>query len=154
MEQENPLSRQENRRSAAFERVDEIVAKVKSLNLPEDSYVVFGSGPLVVARIRAARDIDLLVSEELLERLRLDGWEEVYKEPGDTPLTHDVFEAHANWNFSPYSPTLAHLLSTATRVEGVPFASLEEVRKWKAASGRPNDIEDIRLIDQHMRNST
>ena len=129
---------------------EEIIAKVKTLNLPKDSYVVFGSCPLALAGIRKANDIDLLVSKELSAKFKEDGWKELEKSPNDKPLIYDVFEAHDRWNFSSYSPTLQDLLATATVEEGVPFASLEEVRKWKVSSGRPKDIVDISLIDKYL----
>ena len=131
---------------------EEIIAKVKTLNLPKNSYVVFGSCPLAVAGIREANDIDLLVSKDIFEKLRKDGWKERYKNPDDIPIVHDVFEAHKSWGFSSSSPTLKHLLSGATIVNNVPFASLEEVRKWKVESTRPKDLIDIELIDTYLAN--
>ena len=132
---------------------EKIITKVKTLNLPKGSYVVFGSCPLAVVHIREANDIDLLVSEEVFIKLREAGWQELHKSPHDIPLVHDVFEAHDNWNFSSYrpSPTLSQLLASAKVVDGIPFASLEEVRKWKVASHRPKDIVDIALIDAYLQ---
>lgn len=130
---------------------EEIIAKVKTLHLPKGSYVVFGSCPLAAARIREANDVDLLVSKEIFARLKQAGWQELHKSSNDIPLTHDVFEAHDNWNFSSYGPTLRQLLVSATVIDDVPFASLEEVRKWKVASGRPKDVVDIELIDKHLQ---
>src|SRR5439155_2393926 len=121
---------------------DEIIRKVKELGLPKGSYVVFGSCPMAVAGIREAGDIDLLVLKEVFTKLRTAGWSEVIKSPNDKPLMFEDFEAHSNWGFSSYKPTLKHLLSTATIIDGIPFASLQEVRKWKAVSGRPKDIID------------
>jgi hypothetical protein len=132
---------------------DENKSKIKELNFSKDSYIVFGGCPLAIVGIREAKDIDLLVSKALFEWLRKIGWQELYKAPGDVPLTHGVFEAHDNWNFSPYSPTLEHLLASAMMVEGIPFASLEEVRKWKMMSGRPNDRIDMECIDAYMERS-
>lgn len=129
---------------------EEIIVKVRALNLPSDSYVVFGSCPLALAGIREAQDIDLLVSEKLFAELKRAGWKELEKSPDDKPLTNDVFEAHPNWNFSSYRPTLKQLLESADMVERVPFASLTEVRKWKVASGRPKDDIDVELIDKHL----
>ncbi|MBI4084908.1 MAG: hypothetical protein HY432_00090 [Candidatus Liptonbacteria bacterium] len=130
---------------------EEIIKKVKTLNLPKDSYVVFGSCPLAIAGIREAQDIDLLVSKETFLRLRKLGWKELIKGSNDKPLTNDVFEIHDNWNFSSYNPTLERLLSNATLVQDIPFASLEEVKKWKAASGRPKDLVDVELIDKYFQ---
>ena len=129
---------------------NDIIEKVKGLNLPEGSYIVFGSCPLATAGIREANDIDLLVTDETLERLISEAWQRVDKGQNDNPYVHDVFEAHTKWDFSSYQPTLQELLKTATVIEGVPFASLEEVRKWKVSSGRPKDFADIELIDQYL----
>ncbi len=106
---------------------------------------------MAVAGLREANDIDMLVSSAVLRSLRAAGWIQVDKGEKDKPLTHDIFEAHENWDFSTYSPTLAQLLATADVVEGVPFASLAEVRKWKAAWGRPKDLRDVALIDAYLR---
>ena len=112
-----------------------------------DFLIIYGS---IVYSPKEANDIDLLVSEEVYAKLRQKGWQELHKSPNDIPLVQDVFEAHENWNFSPYSPTLEHLLGTVTVIDGVPFASLQEVRKWKAASGRSKDLADIELIDRYL----
>jgi len=130
--------------------VTEIIAKVKSLNLPTNSYIVFGSCPLAAAELREANDIDLFVSKELFKNLGQSGWQELQKSADNKPLVYDVFEAHPNWNFSSYKPTLQQLLATADLIDGIPFASLQEVRKWKASSGRPKDLEDIKLIDKFI----
>src|SRR3989344_3543000 len=128
---------------------EDIVTKVRALGLPKDSYIVFGSCPLAAVGIRESNDIDMLVSEQVYEQLRNDGWQQLDKGPRDKPLVHDVFEAHTNWDFSSYSPTLDELLANAMDIEGVPFASIEDVRKWKVASGRPKDLVDIGLIDEY-----
>ena len=128
----------------------EVIAKVKSLNLPDGSYIVYGSAPLVVLGIRDVNDIDLLVSEKVYNQLEKKGWKKVYKGPKDEPLTHDVFDVHKNWEFSGYSPNLSELLSRAIEVEGVAFASLDDVRKWKADWGRDKDLADIKLIDDYL----
>ncbi|HMS50164.1 MAG TPA: hypothetical protein PKA02_01840 [Candidatus Saccharibacteria bacterium] len=127
-----------------------ILRRVKELDLPKGEYIVFGSCPMALAEIRESSDVDLLVSKELFSTLEKSGWKILNKGPGDKPLTSDIFEAHYAWNFSSYTPTLEGLLSTATIVEGIPFASLEEVRKWKQSSGRPKDLVDIKLIDNYL----
>jgi hypothetical protein len=125
----------------------EIIAKVKTLNLPNGSYIVFGSCPLAVAGIREANDIDMLVTEAVSNSLKQKGWQQIDKGKNDKPLVYDVFEVHKSWSFSSYNPTLEHLLKTATFVDGIPFASLEEVRRWKLASGRAKHLKDVKLID-------
>ena len=128
----------------------EIVEKVKALNLPTGSYVVFGSCPLAAAGLREAHDVDMLVSDDVIRELERRGWQQVDKGKDDKPLTYDVFEAHNSWSFSTYNPTLHQLLDNADVFEGIPFASLADVRKWKVASGRPKDFKDIELIDNFL----
>lgn len=127
-----------------------IIKKVKELGLPEGSFVVFGSCPMALADIRESSDIDMLVTLEVFDGLSKAGWKLIDKGGNDNPLALGDFEAHKNWNFTSYKPTLEHLLSTATVVDGVPFASLHEVRKWKKSSGRPKDLVDIQLIDNFL----
>lgn len=129
---------------------DEIVTKVKSLNLPMGSYIVFGSCPMTAAGLREANDIDLLVSEEVFAKLQKAGWQILDKGSNDNPVVSGVFEAHPHWNFSSYKPTLKHLLTSADSIDGIPFASLKEVREWKVSSGRPKDLADIKLIDKYL----
>ena len=128
----------------------EVIAKVKELGLPAGSYVVYGAAPMAVAGLREANDIDFLVTPEVIEMLKSRGWQQVHKGPGDEPYESGIYEAHPNWNFSTYAPTLEHLLETADVVEGIPFAALEEVRKWKSAWGRPKDMIDVALIDGYL----
>ncbi len=128
----------------------EIVDKVKELDLPQGSYVVYGAAPMAAAGLRKANDIDFLVTPDLLDELRQRGWKQVNKGPDDKPYELGIFEAHANWDFSTYAPTLNDLLKTATIIDGVPFAHLSEVRKWKLAWGRPKDMADIQLIDTYL----
>ncbi|HEY4493714.1 MAG TPA: hypothetical protein VJB98_03790 [Candidatus Paceibacterota bacterium] len=131
----------------------EVIAKVKALNLPGGSYVVFGGGPLAAVGLREVNDIDMYVTPDVWKRMKLEGWKELDKGGKDVPLVHDCFEMHTNWDFSSYNPTLAHLLETAIVVDGVAFAALEEVRKWKLAYNRSKDHTDIVLIDKYLQRS-
>ncbi len=130
----------------------EIIKKVKLLNLPKNSYVVYGSAPMAIVGIREANDIDLFVSTKLLNNLKNKGWKKLYKGPKDNPIVKNEFEAHDNWEFSKYSPTLKHLLANATFIEGIPFASLDEVKKWKMESKDPKFKKDVELINKYLEN--
>ncbi len=132
---------------------DEIISAVKKLDLPEGEFIVFGSCPMAAAGIRESSDIDLLVTSKVLKDLEQAGWKRLVKAENDAPLTFGDFEAHDQWSFTSYKPTLSQLLATADIIDGVPFASLAEVRKWKQSSGRPKDLKDIELIDSYVTKS-
>lgn len=125
----------------------EIIQEITSLNLPQGSYVVYGSAPLAICGLREASDIDLLISEELFETLQHQGWTRVERSNNDKVLQKGNCEAFVYWGGSSYNPTLEQLLKTAHVVEGIPFASLEEVRTWKKARAKEKDLVDIALID-------
>ena len=106
--------------------------------------------PYASVVIREANDIDMFVTTDVLQTLKQRGWLRVYKGPRDEPYTYDVYEAHDTWNFSPYSPSLEHLLETADVIDGIPFASLKEVRKWKSESVGAKNLNDVELIDKYI----
>lgn len=130
---------------------EEIISKVKSLALPEGSFVVFGAGPLAAAGIREANDIDMYVTPEVIEQKKALGWQLLDKGGRDIPLVHDCFELHTNWDFGHgYDPAFVDILARATVIDGVPFASLADVREWKVVAGRPKDLIDIELMDKYL----
>lgn len=127
----------------------DIITKMKELDLPQGSFIVVGSGPLAVVRIRETQDIDLLVSPHLRAQLAAAGWKVMRKANNDRLLSWDIFEADDSFSIGNYRPTLAELLSRALVVEGIPFASLQDVRAWKTAAGRPKDLADLALLNEY-----
>jgi hypothetical protein len=130
--------------------LNEIISEVKALGLPEGEYVLCGSCPLTAAGIRETQDIDLFISDRLHDELVARGWKDIPKEGHDRPLTFGHFDAHTDWHIGSYDPSLEEMLATATVIDGVPFAALEEVKKWKSQHQRPKDLADIELIDAYL----
>ena len=129
-----------------------LIDEVKKLNLPIGQYIVFGSGPLQIHGIRETRDIDLLVLPVLYDQLKNDGWEEKSWEtpPPGRYLYRDNVEVGDNWDYGEYNPDPKWLIENAEIIEGIPFAPLEEVLKWKKAFGREKDKKDIELINNFL----
>lgn len=133
----------------------DFIRKVKALNLPSGEYVVFGGGPFVVHGIRETRDIDLFVTSRLYEALRAKGWkEEDWDLIEGQFLSHGICQADDTWNYGTYNPTPEELIERADMIDGVPFAPLVDVLRWKEefwkAFGRPKDLADIELIRGYM----
>jgi hypothetical protein len=131
----------------------DIFQQVKALGLPLGQYVVFGSGPLAARSIRATSDVDLFTTTALYDQLRADGWQEVEKpvEAGGLYLAHGIYEADDKWRYGAYDPRPEDIIEAADTIDGVPFAPLLEVLKWKRAFGRPKDAADVQLIERFMR---
>ncbi len=131
----------------------DIFAEVKRLNLPLGQYVVFGAGPLAAHGVRETTDVDLFVTPTLYQALKADGWEEkeLTNPPGGVCLFRGIYEADDTWHYGDYDPKPEELIQAAEVIEGVPFAPLVEVLKWKRAFGRPKDVADVGLIERHLR---
>lgn len=120
--------------------------------MPFGQYVVFGSGPLAAHGIRLTSDVDLFVTTTLYETLKAEGWDEkeLNTPAGGLYLSRGIYEAVDTWDYGTYNPAPEVLIATADVIGGVPFAPLTDVLRWKAASGRPKDVADIALIQNHL----
>lgn len=133
-------------------KLEAVIRTVKSLQLPQGSYIVYGSGPLALHGIRDVNDVDMLVSKAIKAKLKASGWEQINKGPNDNPVVNKDVEAHDSWSFCEYNPTLNELLSRADMHEGIAFASLEDVLRWKLASpASSKNKKDIESIKQKLR---
>lgn len=128
----------------------QLLADVRALELPDGEYVVFGSGPLVVRGLREGADIDLVVTPDLFERLRGDGWEVCTRPDGGETLTRGDLDVMCRLDFPGYRRDVRALIARAERIDGVPFLPLDELRTFKVALGRPKDHVDLDLIDRAL----
>ena len=121
---------------------------LRSLSLPYGEYAVFGSGPLIVRGIiDASNDLDVVCRGAAWERACALG-EMV------TLVEHDVEVASfldgaitvgASWVYGDVD--IDELIDTADVIDGLPFARLEYVMRYKRIAGRPKDLEHLRLMD-------
>lgn len=133
-----------------------VLERVKSLNLPEGQYVVAGSAIMAMHGLKETKDIDIVVSQEIFDSYSKDDtWEKVpytYEDRlGKIWLKKDEFELYIHVNYGEqFRPTLGDLLSKAEYFDGVPFICLEDLLKFKKAYNRPKDQNDIRLIEEYL----
>lgn len=123
-----------------------IAKKVQDLNLPENSFIVVGSGILSALGIRESQDIDLIVSVDVFDTLKKQGWD-VGNWPDQVSLTKEVFDVGTQWS----GLTVKELLVNATIIDDIPFLSLSDLRAWKLLKARPKDISDVALIDTYLK---
>ncbi len=128
-----------------------IIQKIKELNLPNDQYVVIGSGTMAVLGIREANDIDISVKEELFDKLKETGeWEE-FEKYGRPFLKKDVFDINKHLGWEKYSITIQEANKSALFIEGIPFMNLDELINFKDAMAREKDFKDIELIKEYLK---
>lgn len=129
----------------------EVIKYTKKLGLPLGSYIVFGGCPLAAFGIRETEDIDIVAIPEVFNNLRNTGkWVEKKTERGNIFLSKGLYEVGTVWDYGEYNPDIQKLIKRAVVFEGVPFAPLEDVLKWKKAFGRPKDLKDLKLIDSYL----
>jgi predicted nucleic acid-binding protein len=130
---------------------DNIILRVKKLDLPEGQYMVTGSAILQILGIRAAQDIDLLVSPELFKELKEKrGWPVHPKYPSSIDNEDKTAGAKQSLDFMKQNYTLDEALKLAYWYEGIPFMGLELLIDAKTQLGREKDLKDIELIKEYL----
>lgn len=130
---------------------DNVSDEIKSLNFPLGKYVVVGSAVLAAHNIRAARDIDIVVTPDLYEKCKHDGWETHWHTTGQRYALHkENVEVYLDVNCNPFNPTTAELIERADIIDGIPFISLIDLLQFKRAYGRLKDKPDVKLIERYL----
>lgn len=127
-----------------------VFKEIRELNLPFGQYVVVGGAIMAAHGIKDTQDVDLVVTEDLFEKLKQRGWKEHKRPNGEPGLEYKVFEAYLDVNCGNHNPKTEDLIAGAEIINGVPFISLEELIKFKKEYARPKDLEHIKTIEQHL----
>jgi hypothetical protein len=130
------------------------IEELTGLNLPSGQYAIFGSGPLAIRNLRDAGDIDIIVTQELWEKLAKTHPQTV-KETIKGPVTSiniGHLEIYRDW--LNLTPKIKELIETADIINNLPFVKLEYVIEWKTYMGRDKDKNDLKLIKTHLNSKT
>ena len=131
----------------------DIISRIKSLNLPIGKYVVFGSSVMEVHGIRKARDIDLIVDEDLYKELQGRGWERYWffkRVFTCKALKKDRNEAFSNIKWKNYQVENEELFKNAEIIDGVPFMQPKEYLRYKRCLPREKDKRDVKLLEEYL----
>ncbi|OGC62470.1 hypothetical protein A2890_00575 [candidate division WWE3 bacterium RIFCSPLOWO2_01_FULL_53_14] len=130
----------------------DIFTRVKKFKLPAGQYAVFGSALLDVWGLRKAADLDIIVTPELYQKLKEEGWKErqahgfpmLVKEDANITTVQD------KPTDGDYNPDRLQLIKEAIKIKGIPFVKVEEVIACKKAYNRPKDLQDIKLLEDYL----
>jgi len=128
------------------------IEELKALNLPAGQYAIFGSGPLAIRNLRDAGDIDLVVTQELWDKLA-QKYPLTKKETIKGPVTSiniGHLEIYRDW--LNLTPKVKEMIDTADIINDLPFVKLEYVIEWKTFMGRDKDKNDLKLIEEYLKN--
>lgn len=129
-------------------KFQELLERLKGLNLPPDQFALFGSGPMAVRGLREPGDFDVLASPTLFAELSKKHLVEQSWHGGKIKgiaKDIDIYDATA----API-PTV-ELLERAEVFDGVRYVTLEDVIVAKRAQGREKDLKDIQIIEEYLQ---
>lgn len=135
----------------------DIVSRVKALNLPLGEYLVFGSGVMEVHGIRPAKDVDLLITDELYRQLRKQGWRRKWNHKRVLTckaLIKDDSEAFTNLYWKAYQFHTKDLIAQAEMIDGLPFMSLKDYLFYKTHLPRAKDKQDVILMRDYLNHQS
>lgn len=113
-----------------------------------------GSGAMDILGIREANDVDLVVSPEIYEKLKQEGWLEKFLDDGMSTLESDLYEIFLSWDEKDNRPNLKDLLNGAHIIEGVSFVDIKRLLDWKKRRKLDKDLKDIELIQEYLKKSS
>jgi len=130
----------------------DIFTRVKKFKLPVGQYAVFGSSLLDAWGLRKAVDLDIIVTPELYQKLKEEGWEEHQAHGFPMLVKNDanVTTVQDKPTDGDYNPDRMQLIKEANKIKGIPFVRVEEVIACKKAYNRPKDWQDIKLLEDYL----
>jgi hypothetical protein len=130
----------------------EIFKRIEKFNLPKGQYAVFGSALLDVWGLRHANDLDIIVTPELFEQLKKEGWEEKQGNGFSilSKMDADVTTVQNRPTDGNYNPDRLQLIREAIEINGIPFVRVEEVIACKTAYNREKDLKDIKMLKEYL----
>lgn len=122
-----------------------ILDEFNKIDIPLKKYAIFGSGPMAIRDMRECRDLDLVVTDELYQKL-LQEYPET--KPGNICIGKyiEVWSEKESLIDNP-----RHAIEHSDLIQGYKFITLTDLIKWKRKMGRPKDKKDIKLIKQFVK---
>jgi hypothetical protein len=129
-----------------------IFEEIHNLNFSAESYVVIGGAAMAARSIKETNDIDIVVTPDVFEFCKQNGWEYHSRPNGKPGLSKGVVELYLDVNCGKFNPSFQELRSRAEIINGVPICSLEDLLSFKTEYARQKDIQDIELIESYLQN--
>jgi drug/metabolite transporter superfamily protein YnfA len=123
----------------------DIFAKLRELSLPDDQYVVIGSGLWAALGLREANDLDLAVRSGLLGRFRALGYAEE-RRCGRAFLAGGGVDVVTRLEWDAFPVTVDEAIAAAQFIRGFPFMGFAHALRFKDALGREKDRRDAAAL--------
>ncbi|MFZ1361089.1 MAG: hypothetical protein WAS27_03650 [Candidatus Saccharimonadales bacterium] len=127
-----------------------IIERIRLLEFPRKEYVVIGSGLLDALGLRASRDIDLVVGDQLFQTVRISGRYHLSEKHGEEVLERDDVEIWRSWGAGDELRFEA-LFAGGVTIDGIRFCHPSVIMRRKQQRGGAKDMRDIELLQRYMR---
>jgi hypothetical protein len=124
-------------------KLNELLKKLRELDLPSGQYAIYGSGPMAVRRLRDAHDLDVVVKNKLYKKLR-----KKYKEVESGRIKIGDIDIFSSSNVLINNPD--EVIKRAETFQRFKFIRLDDLVRWKQKLGREIDLKDIKLIREYL----
>lgn len=128
--------------------------EINKLNLPKDHFMIVGSGIMSIKGIRNSHDLDLVISEELFEKLKTSSdWQlKLWTKTGIGRewLKNDIADLVVDMRIGDEIYDLERLKSEGEKIDDMWFLSLKQLIEFKRVYGRQKDFDDIEMIEKYL----
>ncbi|SDN72916.1 hypothetical protein [Allokutzneria albata] len=124
-----------------------LIQRLRDFDLDPDEFVIFGSGPLLAHGLRDdVPDLDIVACGEVWRRVSACGFPATGDITGDRVWTfwNGRLQFSNRWISEEWDTR--SLIDRADVIEGLRFAPLPDVLRYKKVLGRPKDSVDIRKL--------
>lgn len=130
--------------------------ELQKYDLDSTNSIVIGSGILQALGIRKSQDIDLVVLDDVFERLKKTEKFDEKKIRGRKLLVNKIFEIGKGWKVLNKLYRFRDLQNNSKIIDGVRYITLDflyKVKKsWiKNGTAREKDLTDINLIKKYKK---
>ena len=133
------------------EIISNFINRVRKFNLPTGEYTVVGGGVLAARGLRGSIDVDLMLTKNLYERLKSEGWEEKEIRPGHFHIYKDNAEATKDFShIDGCKLDSENVIKNSDMIEGIPVMTFGDLVELKQTMGREKDLRDIELITKYL----
>lgn len=132
----------------------DILSEIKKLNFDSSEYVIIGGASMALRGLKETKDIDILISQSLLEKLKRESaWRH---HPRIIP-TDEAGLVNDDGTIELY-PTIGSDIDLSFDlvkhnqeiVDGIPCISLNDLLLIKQTYKREKDFNDIKLIEAYL----
>jgi len=123
----------------------ELAREYKSLKLDQDRAMIFWSGPMAIRGIRAASDVDVLVTDDYYEELL-----KVYPDCETKPGKIAVGKVGICRGDARLCESVDEAMEHSQIIQGMNFMALPDVTRLKMHRRSPKDFADIVMIQDYL----